>query len=333
MLARVREGQGDGGRERPRPGPARVLRVTTPSAHEAPSRRTVFAALLGVYVAWGATYVAIAIAVRTLPPLLTGGVRFVTAGTLLYGVMRLRGDRPPTPMEWRNTALVGALLLSCGNGLVSLVSRSVASSLIALIIALTPLFVSGFNFMVSRERPTPRALVAMALGLTGVFVLVGTPDRRSLASVTEIKMILGAILSWSVGSVLARRIALPSSSAMSTVAQLLVGGATLIVCGMLRGELGHVDLAKASFESLLALLYLVFIGSIVGFGAYAFLLKHTQPSVATSYAYVNPLIALVLGHSIAREPIDARTLVGAGIVVAAVVLLVRSNTVTRAGVR
>lgn len=307
------------------PETAKVPRVTTPLEHGAPSRRAIIAALLGVYIAWGATYIAIAIAVRTLPPLLTGGVRFLTAGVLLYGVMRVRGDRSPTPAEWRNTAITGVLLLSVGNGLVSLVSRSVASSLIALIIALTPLFISAINFMVSRERPTPRALVAMALGLTGVFVLVGTPDRRSLASVTEIAMILGAILSWSVGSVLARRIALPSSSAMSTAAQMFVGGGTLIVCGILRGELGHVDLAHASLESLLALLYLVFIGSIVGFGAYAFLLKHTQPSLATSYAYVNPLIALVLGHFIAREPIDARTLVGAGIVVAAVVLLVRGN--------
>lgn len=312
-----------GGRERPRPGPARVLRVTTPSAHEAPSRRAVFAALLGVYVAWGATYVAIAIAVRTLPPLLTGGVRFVTAGTLLYGVMRLRGDRPPTPMEWRNTALVGALLLSCGNGLVSLVSRSVASSLIALIIALTPLFVSGFTFILSRERPTPRALVSMALGLVGVIVLVGTPDRRDLASVGEITMILGAILAWSFGSVLSRRIPLPSSSAMSTAAQMLVGGGVLLAAGAVRGELSAIDLASASLESLLALLYLVVIGSIIGFGSYAFLLKHTPPSVATSYAYVNPLIALALGHLIAREPVDARMLVGAGIVTASVALLLR----------
>lgn len=307
--------------------------MTTPLDHGAPSRRAIIAALLGVYIAWGATYVAIAIAVRTLPPLLTGGVRFLTAGVLVYGAMRARGDRPPTLVEWRNTAITGVLLLSVGNGLVSLVSRSVASSLIALIIALTPLCISAINFAVSRERPTPRALLAMALGLTGVFVLVGTPDRRSLASVTEITMILGAILSWSVGSVLARRIALPSSSAMSTAAQMLVGGGTLIACGVLRGELGHVNMAQASFESLLALLYLVFIGSIVGFGAYSFLLKHTQPALATSYAYVNPLIALVLGHTLAREAIDARTLVGAGIVVAAVVLLVRSTAVTRAGAR
>ena len=222
--------------------------------------------------------------------------------------------------------LIGTLLLGVGNGLVSLVARSVASSLIALIIALTPLFVSAFTFIVSRERPTPRALVAMALGLTGVFVLVGTPDRRSLASLGEIAMILGAILSWSFGSVLARRLPLPSSSATSTAAQMLAGGSILIVSGVLRGELGHVDFASASLESLLALLYLVFIGSIVGFGAYAFLLKHTQPSVATSYAYVNPLIALALGHTLAREPIDARTLMGASIVVAAVMLLLLGNT-------
>jgi drug/metabolite transporter (DMT)-like permease len=300
--------------------------VTTPLHHGAPSRRAILAALLGVYLAWGATYVAIAIAVRTLPPLLTGGVRFFTAGALLFAVMRVRGERPPTPAEWRTTAIIGALLLGVGNGLVSLVARSVASSLIALIIALTPLFVSAFSFIVSRERPSPRALVAMALGLTGVFVLVGTPDRRSLASIGEIGMILGAILSWSFGSVLARRLPLPSSSAMSTAAQMLAGGSILIASGVLRGELGHIRPRHASFESLLALLYLVFIGSIVGFGAYAFLLKHTQPAVATSYAYVNPLIALVLGHTLAREPIDARTLVGAGIVVAAVMLLLLGNT-------
>lgn len=299
--------------------------MTTPLEPGAPSRRAILAALLGVYLAWGATYLAIAVSVRTLPPVLTGGVRFFTAGALLYGVMRARGERPPTAAQWRNVVLIGALLLGVGNALVSLAARSVASSLIALVIALTPLFVSAFTFILSRERPTPRALVAMALGLTGVFVLVGTPDRRSLASVGEIGMILGAIVSWSFGSVLAKRLALPSSSAMSTAAQMLAGGAILLVAGVLCGELGHVDLARASFESLLALLYLVFIGSIVGFGAYAFLLKHTPPAVATSYAYVNPLIALVLGHTLAREPIDARTLVGAGIVVAAVVLLLRGT--------
>jgi hypothetical protein len=180
---------------------------------------------------------------------------------------------------------------------VSLVSRSVASSLIALIIALTPLFVSASRSSSRESVPRPRALVSMALGLTGVIVLVGTPDRRDLASVGEITMILGAILSWSFGSVLARRIPLPSSSAMSTAAQMLVGRCILIAVRRRARRARAIDLASASLESLLALLYLVFIGSIVGFGAYAFLLKHTQPSVATSYAYVNPLIALVLGHT------------------------------------
>lgn len=302
---------------------------STSTSIETASPRAIAVALFSVYVAWGATYVAIAVAVRTLPPLLMAGVRFTTAGALLLAVLRLRGEPMPTGANLRASAITGGLMLGVGNGLVCLVSGSVSSSLIALVIALTPLCIASIAFVVTRERPRPVTWVSIALGLCGVFVLVGTPDRRSLASHAEVAMILGAIIAWSIGSVLARKLPLPSSSSMTTATQMLLGGLMLLVSGVIAGELPRTDLAHASLESLVAFGYLTIIGSMIGYGAYAFLLKHTEPAVATSYAYVNPLIALVLGHLIADEPIDARTIIAAGIIISAVVLLVRSST-TRA---
>jgi drug/metabolite transporter (DMT)-like permease len=290
---------------------------------EVTNERAVVAALLGIYLAWGATYLAIAIAVKTLPPLLMAGLRFITAGGLLLLVLRLRGEKMPALVEWRSCLVVGALLFGGGNGPVSLVSGAVPSSLIALIIALTPLCISLVSLVMLGERPARITWVSIVLGLLGVIVLVGTPDRRSLASVTEIGYILFAIFAWSVGSVLSKKLPLPNSTAVTTGAQLLMGGFVLTAWGLFRGEHVGLDLAEGSFASWMAMLYLVVIGSLVGFGAFAYLLKHAEPAVATSYAYVNPVIALALGHTLAREPVDVRTLFGAAIIVTAVALLLR----------
>jgi drug/metabolite transporter (DMT)-like permease len=287
------------------------------------------AAALGiVYVVWGSTYLGIALMVRTLPPLLAAGIRFTTAGLiLLVGLIawhRFRGQRLPRPTRSQlgSVIFVGAMLLLIGNGGVVLGEQTVASSITALVIATTPIWMALVEAAVAKQRPSRLAVFGLAAGIVGVAVLVapleGTPPIDPLG----LALIAGAAISWAIGSVYSRQIPMPDSPFQSAGLQMLAGGLLMLGAGTLRGELGSVDPASFSTESLLALGYLILFGSLVAYSSYIWLLGQVAITVVSTTAYVNPIVAVALGVVILSEPMTPRTWLAAAIIIGAVVAMV-----------
>ncbi len=272
------------------------------------ARRALIPALLAVYVIWGSTYYAMRIALETLPPLLMGGIRFVLAGVILYGWARSRGAPAPTWAEWRASIPIGFLLLTVGNGGVGLAEGlSVSSSLAALVVATMPLWAVLFASMVG-ERPSRSEAAGLLLGLVGVALLQAGGDLRGHG--IGALFLLVSPVAWALGSVWSRRLSLPKGP-MAAAVQMLIGGAFMLAISSGVGE--HLT-GLPSARSLGALLYLMIFGSIVAFTAYGFLLRNASSDVATSYAYVNPVVALGLGVVFGGESIAWLTVVGAGVV-------------------
>jgi drug/metabolite transporter (DMT)-like permease len=285
------------------------------------------AAFAALYVAWGSTYLAIRIVVEHLPPFLMAALRFVIAGGLLLLFLRWRGEPWPTRQQWRTGALVGTLLLFGGNGLVSWSEQSVASGLTALILATTPLWFVVLEWLPPwHKRPAPSTVAGLILGFLGVIILVSRPASNPANgpewSWAGIAVLLSACVFWSTGSLLQRRAGWSASPAMNAAVQMLCGAASLTIAGTLTGEWNRLHLADFSSKALTALAYLVVFGSWIGFGAYVWLLKHTTPTRLATYAYVNPVIAVLLGWLILKEPITIRIL-WAGLCILASVLIVQ----------
>lgn len=273
-----------------------------------------------VYVIWGSTYLAIRYAVQTIPPFLMAGVRFFTAGAILYLVMRRTTGVKPTPAQWRNTAIIGFLLLLLGNGFVSWAEQRVPSGITAVLVATVPLFLVVLEALTTGTRPGARAWLGIALGLLGVAVLVRPSGHGAVDPVGAIALIVAAI-SWSYGSLFGRRADLPKNSLLTTSMEMLTGGVFLIVAGLLGGEARHFSLAAVSRASILSLTYLIFLGALVGYSAYTYLVSATTPARLGTYAYVNPVIAVILGAVVAGEPITPVTVLAIGMILSAVVIL------------
>jgi len=277
-------------------------------------RRTLILALLAVYIVWGSTYLAISIAVRGIPPLLMGGIRFLIAGGLLFTVLRLRGAPAPTAAQWRSAALVGLLLLAGGNGGTAIAEQWVHSGLAALVVATTPIWAALFAGLWG-TWPRSTEWAGMALGTLGVAALsLGSSLSGSPLGVV---VLLLATASWALGTVWSRHLPLPAG-ALSSAAQMLAGGGSMLVLGLVSGE--RIT-ALPSASSLLALGYLVVFGSLVAFSAYGYVVSHARPALATSYAYVNPIVAVLLGATVG-EPITPMALLALGLIVAGVILVV-----------
>jgi drug/metabolite transporter (DMT)-like permease len=271
-----------------------------------------------VSIVWGSTYLGIRIALESFPPFLLGTVRYIPAGLLMLALARARGDRWPTRRQWGASAVTGALFFVVGNGLVNVAERTVSSGLVAVLVATMPLWTALFAGATGRR--TGRAeLAGLVLGLVGVAVMHG--DTQLRASPVGTLAALLAPAGWAVGSLASQRLALPSPF-MRSGAQMLTGGLAMGLISLGAGE--HVP-AGVSGRALVAVLYLMVFGSMVGFSAYAYLLAHTRPTIATSYTYVNPVIAVVLGAALGGERLAPASLVGAAIIVAAVVLVVRTR--------
>jgi len=293
----------------------RVSNVATTPAESAGSaalspRVLVPLALLGVYLIWGSTYLAIRIALIDFPPFLMGAIRFFIAGVLMFAVLRWRGVALPTRRQWFNCAVTGTLLLGFGNGLVCYAEQTVASGLAAVAVASMPLFAALFAGFY-RQWPSGIEWVGLIVGFIGVVVLnfggdLGGSPLGALA-------LLGAAATWAFGSVWSRRRDMPHP-AMSTAAQMLCGSVALGVVALLTSE--HVVAVHA--ETVAALVYLLAFGSIVGFSAYIYLLHHVRPALATSYAYVNPPVAVLIGVIFASESVHTLDLVGMAIILAGV---------------
>jgi drug/metabolite transporter (DMT)-like permease len=263
---------------------------------KAPSTAVVLLALLAVYTIWGSTYFAIRVALESLPPFLTAGVRFLVAGSLLFTGLRLSGAALPSRLEWRNAAAIGALMLVGGNGGVVFAEQQVASSIAALAVATSPLWVILFTGF-AEGWPHRMEWAGLAIGFLGVVLLNLEGDLR--ANPAGALALLVSQLTWSFGATLNRRLALPAGL-MAAAAEMLAGGAMLVLLGLALNE-GFA--APPSARSLAALGYLIAFGSIVGFSAFNYLIRNVRPAVATSNAYVNPVVAVLLGVGLGGERI------------------------------
>jgi drug/metabolite transporter (DMT)-like permease len=291
---------------------------------EHPKRAGVIVGFAAVYLIWGSTYLAIRFAVQTIPPFLMAGTRHLAAGVVLYVFARWKGAPPPELRHWRNAAALGVLLLLGGNGFVSWAEQRVASGPAALIVATVPLWMVVLSAAGDRRRPTAPVLVGLALGLAGIALLV-LPAGGSAAGVDPAGagILLIAALSWSIGSLWSRRLELPPSTLLGTGMQALAGGAALWAVGLAAGQGAALSLSAVTARSALSLAYLTVFGSIVGFSAYVWLLRVSTPARVSTYAFVNPLIAVALGIAFAGEVLTVRIAVSAAVVVGAVALILR----------
>lgn len=294
----------------------------------------VWAALLVVYIVWGSTYLAIKLVVETMPPLLAASSRFLIAGLLIAAVLVVR--RGPAVLrlsraELAGAAFVGVALLLGGNGLVSLGEREVPSGVAALIIAVVPLWVVLLRLLGS--EPVRRGtLLGVVIGIGGVAVLLIPRGLGSEAGLGGMAMVVFSGLSWALGSYYSRRVALPSDPFVSTSAQLVLGGLALGICGLISGEMGLLRVERFSTEAVVSLIYLVLIGSIVAYTAYTWLLQNASISKVATYAYVNPVVAVILGWLVLNEEINLAMLVGGAMIVVAVGLVLRTEARARGGV-
>lgn len=299
-------------------------------AHASPAK--VALGFAAVYVLWGSTYLAIRFAVATLPPFLMAGTRHLIAGALLYALMRARGAPRPTWGNWKSATVLGALLLLGGNGLVSSAEQTVPSGVTALMVAAVPFWMVLLNALDQRKAPGLAVLAGLALGVVGLAVLVfpaGGPAPDHVDPM-GIAMLLVGTLAWGVGSLYAPRAALPASTFLGIGMEMFIGGLLLWAAGLATGEGAALHLAAITPKSLLALGYLVIFGSLLGFSSYVWLLKVTTPARASTYAFVNPVIAVLLGWAFAGEPITPRIALAGGIIVAAVCLILYFGAAAKA---
>jgi drug/metabolite transporter (DMT)-like permease len=253
------------------------------------------------------------------------GARFVIAGALLYGWMRLRGAPRPTRANWAGAAVVGGLLLLGGNGAVVWAEQRVPSGIAALLVATLPVWLVMLDWArPGGTRPGKWVLLGLAIGLAGVGVLVGPASLAGGARIDLLGalVLMGGSICWAAGSLYSRQARLPASSAQGMAMQMLAGGLLLLVAGTVAGEWRVLDISAISRASWLAILYLILFGSLIGFTAYMWLLGVAPPAKVATYAYVNPIVAVFLGWLVLSEPISSRTMIAAAIIVGAVALIV-----------
>lgn len=283
-----------------------------------------------LYLVWGSSYLAIKYAVATMPPLAMAGVRFTIAGAILYAALRLRGAPVPTREQWRASAFIGVALM-CSNAAVAWSERRIDSGIASLLVCMTPCWMVILDAMRLRAWPHAGVTAGLALGIVGIGTLVGPSDLMGGAHVDVwgATVVLAGTLMWALGSVYAQRAPRPASAFLSSGMQMLTGGATLVVVATVVGEWRGFTVAAVSSDSWLAFVYLIAIPSLAGFSAYIYILGHASPARASTYAYVNPVIAVALGAAFGGEPLSARVLTAAAIIVVAVALIVNYGSARR----
>ena len=294
------------------------------------------AAFAAVYIFWGSTYLAIKYAMQTLPPFLMAGSRFAFAGTLLYLWARFSKDyEKPKAVHWRTSFIVGTLLLLGGNGGVVLAQHYISSSMAALLVATEPLWIVILSWLwLKSGRPNWKVALGLLIGFAGVWLLISGRSTAAASSGDSgqwigILAVIGGAFCWATGSIYGLRSPVPKSSIMTAGMQMMSGSVSLFIVGLVRGEWSAFDPSAVSSNSVFALFYLMIFGSLIGYTAYSWLLKNAQPSMVATYAYVNPVIAVFLGWSIAGESLTAQMLIGAFIVVVSVALITANKKAKR----
>jgi drug/metabolite transporter (DMT)-like permease len=301
--------------------PAAGLRT---ASQPPPSRARLALGFAAVYVIWGSTYLGIRMAIETIPPFLMAGVRFLLAGALLYAWVRIQRRGPaPTAAHWGRTLLIGGLLFLAGNGAVVWAELYVPSGLVALLVGMVPLWMVLVDWLMGTgSRPGPLLIVGLLWGLFGVGVLASANGLSGPGSaLIPALVVMAGGVTWSLGSIWSKTLELPPQPGLATAMAMLGGGALLLLLGALTGEVGRFDPGAVSLRSTLALVYLVTCGSLIAFSAFMWLMKVSTPALVSTYAYVNPVVALLLGWALADEPLTPRTLFAGAIILSAVVLI------------
>ena len=286
----------------------------------------IVAAFAVVYVVWGSTYLAIRFAVETIPPFLLAGLRFIISGSLMYGYLWMRGQATTTRKELVAAAMCGCLMLIGGNGLVCWAEQFVPSGITALVIGTSPLWIVLLGWLAfGDERPGPGVWVGLILGLIGVYLLT---DQSGITgeSINPLGAValLFACFFWAWGSFLSKSKSMPKSTLLSVALQMLTAGVALIIISFCLGEPFRVDINSVSTKSLLSLAYLVVFGAILAYTCYGWLFRNCSPALVSTYAYVNPMVAVILGYFLANEKVGTSTLLAAGFILGGV-FLVSSN--------
>ena len=285
----------------------------------------IWLALIALYIVWGSTYLGIKFAIETIPPFFHAGIRFLISGIILVTWQRATGQSMPTRKQWISTAIIGTLLLLGGNGLVAWAEQFIPSGIAALIIASVPMFlVIGEAIRPNGIKPNWQGIVGLLIGFVGIFILVG-PSEIS-GSTTKLNpfgvmALLLACLFWATGSIYSKTADLPKSSLMNTGAQMLMGSVSLFIVSLISGELKGWDVTAVSAHSLYGLSYLILVGSLIGFASYGWLLQNAPISLVSTYAYVNPIVAVLLGTWFANEPLEPRIWLATGIIIGSVIFI------------
>jgi len=284
----------------------------------------IWIALLALYIVWGSTYLAIRFAVETIPPFLQAGLRFFISGLILILWRRAAGDKMPTRVQWKSVAIIGTLLLLGGNGLVSFAEQRIASGIAALIVGTVPLWLVLIEALRPKgTKPSLLSIIGLVIGFIGIYILVGpseTTGKLQFDTIGTLAVIVASFL-WSLGSIYSRSADVPKSALMTTGAEMLAGSVPIFLVSLVLGEWRTFNLAQVSAQSWLGLIYLITFGSMIGFVAYIWLLQNAPISLVATYAYVNPLVAVLLGAWFANEALTPRVLVAAGIIVGSVVFI------------
>ena len=294
---------------------------------------TLLLALSIVYVVWGSTYLAIRVAIETMPPFIMASIRFLIAGGIMYAFSIRRGDREgdrPGTKQWRAAWIVGTCLLLGGNGGVVWAEQRVSSGIAALIVSAVPLWIALLGFLFLRQRLPRVAVAGLVVGFAGTALLIG-PGGSQHVDPLGAAALIGASISWSIGTLYGARAPLPSRGLLSASMQLISGGVSVGIAGVASGELSRFHPSEFSRSSIIAVVYLIVLGAIVAFPAYAWLVRNASPSITSTYAYVNPAIAVFLGWALVDEEIHATTLIAGAVIVVAVAMIVTAKAAPREG--
>ena len=297
----------------------------------APKKFWIIVAFAALYLIWGSTYLGILFAIHSIPPFLMAGMRFFLAGVIMYGVARWQGAPRPTLETWRSSLIIGACLLLCGNGGVTVSEKWVPTGLASLLVATVPIDIALLGWISgTAPRPTPIVWLGLVGGFIGVGVLVGPAFASSSVSphnhlALGMSILLLASLIWSIGSLYSRTAKSSPSLFLAAGQQMICGGALLILVGFGLGEQRGFDPRHVTWLSIGAFVYLVLIGALIGYTAYFYLLRHCDPAKVATYAYVNPVVAVLLGTAFAGEKLTLRTLFGAGLIIGSVAVVITAQ--------
>lgn len=294
-----------------------------------PARASLVLAFAAIYIIWGSTYLGIRVAVETMPPFLMAGMRFAIAGALLFVVLKMRGASWPTMAQWRDQAVVGAFLLLGGNGVVSWAEQRTPSGITSLILGASPLIVVVFDWLrPGGKRPTAALVAGVGVGVVGIALLVGPGaiPAGSQPPMIDILALLFASISWWIGSFYSKHARTGTPLMMASSMQMLCGSACMLVTGWALGEGNGFHLSAVTAQSWTAFAYLVVVGSVVAFPVYVWLLEHSTPAKVSTYAYVNPVVAVILGWLFLGEPLNLRIMLAAAVIIGAVAVITIGKT-------